>query len=78
MPEHDGWRQSWVDDPVSAVALVERAGTARQRELTAAATLHEAIDGLTRAFVAGNALERAAARDRFERALVTYAALIET
>ena len=50
----------------------------RADELTAAAArLHDAIEGLNRAFLGGAAVEKAAARDRFEVALAAYAALIE-
>ena len=83
MMEHNDWRQSWVE-PISAAAAQEptpvgRERATRQDELTgAAAGLHEAIDALTRAFLGGSPVEKATARDRFEVALATYSALIET
>jgi len=43
----------------------------------ATAELHAAIDALTRAFVDGTVLEKAAARDRFQIALATFTAQVD-
>jgi hypothetical protein len=45
--------------------------------IDAATELREAVDALSDAVLRGTAIERAAARDRFEVALATYSAQVD-